>query len=124
MKNLDKINEKFVEVRNTCNKFLERQLEVQKQCVEFLKSLVDANGGEEIVGDLLEGVYVAYDGGNHPEYASTMASGVERIYVDNGKLYFDLEDEPQYSFDRVMVNDLMFVCGDIMNNLKNIEEDE
>lgn len=123
MKNLDKINEKYGEVKNVRNKFVDIQNEVQKQCVEFLESLVDANGGE-IVGDLLDGVYVVYDGGNHPEYASTLASDVERIYVDNGKLYFDLEDESQYSFDRVMVNDLIWVCEDIMNNLKNIEESE
>lgn len=123
MKNLDKINEKYGEVKNVCNKFVDIQNEMQKQCVEFLKSLVDSNGGE-IVGDLLEGVYVAYDGGNHPEYATTMASNVERIYVEDGTLYFDIEDETQYSFDRVMVNDLIWVCEDIMNNLKNIEEDE
>lgn len=123
MKNLDKINEKYGEVKNVRNKFVDIQNEVQKQCVEFLESLIDSNGGE-IVGDLLDGVYVAYDGGNHPEYASTMASVIERIYVENGKLYFDLEDESQYSFDRVIVNDLIWVCEDIMNNLKNIEEDE
>ena len=100
---------------------------LRSACMAYIKKVLKENNNEiswnidEVEDNILT---VTYDGGNHPEYASTMASVVERIYVDNGKLYFDLEDESQYSFDRIVVNDLMWVCEDIMNNLENIEEDE
>ena len=121
MKNLGKISEKFNAVKSAQEEYITKSLALQKQCYEFLKDLVDANGGEVIDENILEGTYVAYDGGNHPEYASTMASCVQRIYVENGKLYFDLEDEAQYSLDRVMIEDLVWVCNDIMNNIKELD---
>lgn len=110
------ISVKYQELTEVHNKLIDITYDMQKVCVEFLKSLIDANGGE-INGKMLDGCYVAYDGGNHPEYASTIASNVERIYVEDGTLYFEIEDSPKYSIDRIMVNDLVYVCEDIMNNL-------
>lgn len=117
------ISVKYQELTEVHNKLIDITYDMQKVCVEFLKSLIDANGGE-INGKMLDGCYVAYDGGNHPEYASTMASDVQRIYTEDGTLYFEIEDSPKYSIDRIMVNDLVYVCEDIMNNLKNIEGNE
>lgn len=117
------ISVKYQELNEVHNKLIDITYDTQRVCVEFLKSLIDANGGE-INGEMLDGCYVAYDGGNHPEYASTMSSDVERIYVEDGTLYFEIEDSPKYSIDRIMVNDLVYVCEDIMNNIKNIEGNE
>ena len=38
--------------------------------------------------------------------------------------YFDLEDEAQYSLDRIMVEDLVWVCNDIFNNIKGVGYNE
>lgn len=40
----------------------------------------------------VENISVAYDGGNHPEYASNVFSEVERVYVREDRLFVETED--------------------------------
>ena len=42
---------------------------------------------------------VTYDGGNHPEYAANPFSMVQRVYLENNKIYLDTSDAEGLAFD-------------------------
>lgn len=115
--NNDKMNEVY-------NNFLTKRMEyfevcndIQKYADVLIRQLIAENEGE-ISGDLLDGIYITYDGGNRPEYECNM----ESIYLKDGQIYFDLEYESQYSFDRVSINDIVLLVTEIMSNRKHLEE--
>lgn len=50
----------------------------------------------------------AYDGGNHPEYASNCFSEIQSVYIDkNGELSLDLEDTKWYPISGVSTEDIV-----------------
>lgn len=54
----------------------------------------------------LDAICVSYDGGNHPEYASCLCSGVEGIFLSNKKIYLITEDSEKYDTDRISSGEL------------------
>lgn len=44
---------------------------------------------------------VSYDGGNHPEYNSTLYADVFSVYLANGKVYLELDETNEYEFTRL-----------------------
>jgi hypothetical protein len=57
----------------------------------------------------------AFDGGNHPEYASNMYSAVEGFSLDNDTIVFILEDSDEYEESRVLTDDLVCLCDAIVD---------
>ena len=85
---------------------------LRNNCINYLKRKL--NEGETI--DLTEmeddcgSVCVAYDGGNHPEYASNVFSTVKSVFKKDGKIYLCTEDCDKLELDRVDTMDLYGVC--------------
>ena len=46
-------------------------------------------------------VCVPYDGGNHPEYNSDMFAEVFSVYLANGEVYLEIDEESQYNITRL-----------------------
>ena len=67
---------------------------------------------------LADPVYVAYDGGNHPEYNSNVFSEVKAIFKKRGKLYLDIEDDSAYPIERLDIFELKGVLDGMMNDIK------
>ena len=44
---------------------------------------------------------VTYDGGNHPEYNSSLNADVFSVYLANGKVYLVLDETNEYEFTRL-----------------------
>lgn len=73
---------------------------------------------EELRTDgLTEPCYVAYDGGNHPEYASNVFSEVNGVFIKNGKWYLDIEDDSEYPIERLSLGELKSVCDAVLNDM-------
>lgn len=63
---------------------------------------------------------VIYDGGNHPEYASTVDNDVYGIYMEDNNIYLDTAECSKYSIDRIPISELYYVTEFIDNNLETI----
>ena len=103
MKDFEKTGEKFFELSAT----------LRNDCENYLASVLKENGGhiEWDNAEVEESLCVAYDGGNHPEYASNCFSLVSAIDMDEkGNITLDIEDTTQYDLDRVEIIDLYNVC--------------
>lgn len=48
---------------------------------------------------------VTYDGGRHPEYDANPYSMIQRIYLENGKIYLDTSDAEGLAFDDLDILD-------------------
>lgn len=121
---MENIKELFADFKAKTDEYVKVCKDMRNNSERLLRTLIEKNGGDiDRESELLDGVYVAYDGGNHPEYASCVACSVMRIYIgDDDKVYFDLEDEPEYCIDRVNEGDLVWSCYDIINNYNEIEK--
>ena len=80
------------------------------ECVDFLMEELKKNSDHIECTEFEETVFISYDGGRHPEYASNTASEVESIYLKEGKIYFSIEDSDEYEIDRVPTDELLAVC--------------
>lgn len=67
---------------------------------------------------------IAYDGGNHPEYASNCFARIERVYVDtNNNCYIDTEDG-EMDLDYISLDDMFQVWYFICDVEKSRNENE
>lgn len=55
-------------------------------------------------------VCVTYDGGRHPEYDANPYSRVERVYLENGKIYLETEDCTRYDVCNIYASELYDVA--------------
>lgn len=91
--------------------------ETRDTATAYLKAILESKGGKiDNQGRLLDGIAVAYDGGNHPEYASCIDSVVIAIYIDGDTIMFELEDEC-VDIDRITTCDLEYVVSTINSEL-------
>ena len=104
---------------------------VRADCEKFIKESVFAmpDGDLPIPYELPESLYVSYDGGNHPEYASNCYSVVSNIYVNNGEIYLEIEETSNYPLTSVPVNEVVNIAEFINAYFADIvdfinEEDE
>lgn len=79
----------------------------------FITDAVNNNGGSIEFDCESDGEYisVAYDGGNHPEYASNVFSTVYGVSMHrNGYLVLETEDCPEYDFTYVDTVDVVKIA--------------
>lgn len=94
--------------------------EVREISSAYLKEIVRSKGGEITDDDddeLLDGIAIAYDGGNHPEYASSAVCSLRSIVLnDKDELEFNVEDEDGLDLSRIGTSDLVYIV-DTLNAL-------
>ena len=84
---------------------------VQKECVEYLNNVLDGDKSVEFITDEdYECVYVPYDGGRHPEYATNVFSLVRGVFKKGKQIFVDIEDCCEYEIERLDTLDLYAVC--------------
>ena len=88
---------------------------LSQKCCEYLRSLIREHDIIDF-SDCEDVPAVCYDGGNHPEYASTMYSTVHKIYVNHeDELVFETEDG-QITIERILICDLADVTEMVYSN--------
>lgn len=95
--------------------------EVWDTAKEYLTKMLEEQPDKRIErgedNDYLDGIAVAYDGGNHPEYASCVISVVNGIWIDEkGTIMFGLEEEA-VSIDRITTDDLVYIVETLSTNI-------
>lgn len=94
--------------------------EVREIASAYLKEIVRSKGGKITNDDddeLLDGIAIAYDGGNHPEYASSAVCSLLSIVLnDKDELEFNVEDEDGLDLSRISTTDLVYIV-DTLNAL-------
>ena len=60
-------------------------------------------------------ITVSYNGGNHPEYASTCFSFVNGIYLANGLVRLNIEDCSGYDIEELTSEEVFDVCDYVKN---------
>lgn len=102
--------------------YVESKDNINRICVDMLKEIcyrtedraINLTKMTNFLFDSGDGnIVFAYDGGNHPEYASNMYSTVEGFTLDNDTIVFILEDSDYYEESRVMTDDLICLCDAI-----------
>ena len=94
---------------------------VRDDCIKFIKDVVFAmpDGELPIPYDLPESLYVSYDGGNHPEYASNCFSEVSNIYVQNGDIYLDIDETSKYPLENIISVEEVVNIAEFINTYFN-----
>lgn len=94
--------------------------ETRKASQNYLAKMLEGQPDKRIQRDeneYLDGIAVTYDGGNHPEYDSSVISVVYAIYIDEkGNIMFDLEEEA-VDIDRITTDDLVYIVTELDKNL-------
>lgn len=121
---MENLKETFANFKAKNDEYVKMSITIRNDAERLIRELIKQEGGEinHRGSDLLDGVYVSYDGGNHPEYASCVACNVMRIYLKDDQIVLDLEDEPEYNLDRVPTQEVVWMCNDLINNFNDIEE--
>lgn len=125
----------FDELSKKNDKAIDLVMEVEKECEDWLKKVLEeqpnkqidiaqlAVNGTEYVRDYLEYevLCVCYDGGNHPEYNTNVNSQVLAIYLNKAnEIMLDTEDEDDYSLKRAMTatgGNTCFMIADFVAHL-------
>ena len=108
--------EKF---EKTAKKLLKILPQLREECVEFLTNKLRENNNKlswDFCG-IGEYVSVCYDGGRHPEYASNVFSSVEGVFIEDDKIYLNIEDDDKYPIDNVNTTELLDVCTYIVEHV-------
>ena len=88
----EKIEKLLPKLRQECIDYISEKLKENKK-IDLYDEEKDIEG---------ESIYVAYDGGNHPEYASNLYSLVYDVHLNNnGKVALNTEDADDYEIDRL-----------------------
>lgn len=95
---LDAIKPMRAEVKTRCLAYLKRQLKKRTR-IDFYDEEGDAIGNEYVC--------VTYDGGRHPEYASNAFSNVNGVYISNGKILLDTDDDCEYDIQNITWDELV-----------------
>lgn len=109
--------EKF---EKTAKKLLKILPQLREECVEFLTNKLRENNNKLSWDccEIDEYVSVCYDGGRHPEYASNVFSSVEGVFIEDDKIYLNIEDDGKYSIDNVNTTELLDVCSYIVEHVE------
>jgi hypothetical protein len=87
--------------------------EVREISSAYLKEIVYSKGGKIVIDDddkLLDGIAITYDGGNHPEYASSVVCPLLSIVLnDEDELEFNVENEKGLDLSRITTEDLVYI---------------
>ena len=103
----------FENIKNEANNSYEWLKEFLSTCEDNSFSLTDDEGYAMAC--------VSYDGGNHPEYNSTLYADVFSVYLANGKVYLELEDTNEYEFTRLDYMERISFTLEVAKNSKIID---
>jgi len=119
-------------VFQTLNNYYHVCGEVRKECTKFVADIVKYWGkdgfplssiSQEFDIDVAD-VSVVYDGGNHPEYASSVCSQVFSVYADEkGRISLHTEDCADYDQDRIETVDLTTLVDGVNVAVMTITEE-
>ena len=107
------------------NRMVELQKELRIECIGYLTDLLRSKGGSVEFNCADYPFCVAYDGGNHPEYATNLYSTVYGASLnDKGIIEFETEDCDEYNVDRVSTMELWTIVHDIIDGGDDVFETE
>lgn len=125
-----KKTKKVINLEKSLDEFYRVASEARKNCADYLKWAVkkygkkdtDANGKITFTLEFdteydAQNITIAYDGGNHPEYASNCFSSVYAVTLCLDDITFYIEDSTEYDIDRVETADLLTICEAIKDSL-------
>lgn len=114
---------KFMEIGKKVSTMLP---ELRKESIKYITDAVKKNGSINIYDeDENDPVYVGYDGGSHPEYASNLYSMVYDVHIDSkGRVCLNIEDCDEYEIDRCSTMEIYEVACMIDNILGNDEDQD
>ena len=109
---------KFIKTGDELSKL---SAKLKQECVGYLTQATKENGSIEF--DLeqdYENVCVSYDGGRHPEYGGNVYSTVYSISFndDENRLSIEIEDDDDYTVDRLSIDELYNLTLAVYNKLK------
>lgn len=99
IKEINRLWDEYISVRRSLRRaipeyLMEALMTFDHNCMELSDPARDEDEDRDCV-------YVTYDGGNHPEYATNPYSIVRYVYVKNGEVFLHLDEDDEYSLDRV-----------------------
>lgn len=108
---------------NAFNDYFDAEIHVRTVIIDILKDIcnrredktISLNNLKDYLGD--KGYCyptMAYNGGNHSEYASTMYSEVNGFRLEDDHIIFDIDDCSMYYDSDVLTSDLTGVCDALM----------
>ena len=94
------------------------QQDIRKKCETYIKMVLKENNGSLDCTESENMISVTYDGGNHPEYASTAFSMVEGISLDeNGNIILQIEDCSEYPIENINWDEVFDVAAFIHDEI-------
>lgn len=94
------------------------QQDIRKKCETYIKMVLKENNGSLDCTESENMISVTYDGGNHPEYASTAFSMVEGISLDeNDNIILQIEDCSEYPIQNINWNEVFDVAAFIHDEI-------
>jgi hypothetical protein len=94
------------------------QQDIRKKCETYIKMVLKENNGSLDCTESENMISVTYDGGNHPEYASSAFSMVEGISLDeNDNIILQIEDCSEYPIENINWNEVFDVAAFIHDEI-------
>jgi hypothetical protein len=94
------------------------QQDIRKKCETYIKMVLKENNGSLDCTESENMISVTYDGGNHPEYASTAFSMVEGINLDeNDNIILQIEDCSEYPIQNINWDEVFDVAAFIHDEI-------
>jgi hypothetical protein len=94
------------------------QQDIRKKCETYIKMVLKENNGSLDCTESENMISVTYDGGNHPEYASTAFSMVEGISLDeNNNIILQIEDCSEYPIENINWDEVFDVAAFIHDEI-------
>lgn len=119
-----------INLEKSLDEFYRVASEARTNCADYLKWAVkkygkkntDPNGKVTFTLEFDteyddQNITIAYDGGNHPEYASNCFSSVYAVTLCLDDIMFNIQDSSEYDIDRVETADLLTICEAIKISL-------
>ena len=94
------------------------QQDIRKKRETYIKMVLKENNGSLDCTESENMISVTYDGGNHPEYASSAFSMVEGISLDeNDNIILQIEDCSEYPIENINWNEVFDVAAFIHDEI-------
>lgn len=94
------------------------QQDIRKKCETYIKMVLKENNGSLDCTESENMISVTYDGGNHPEYASTAFSMVEGVSLDeNDNIILQIEDCSEYPIQNINWDEVFDVAAFIHDEI-------
>lgn len=94
------------------------QQDIRKKCETYIKMVLKEHDGSLDCTESENMISVTYDGGNHPEYASTAFSMVEGISLDeDDNIILQIEDCSEYPIQNINWDEVFDVAAFIHDEI-------